>query len=63
MRALSTEELESHMHVVWLRAPISSVLTLDVLLSFKPDLFLNESLLLLKLTGAFFTQADYLQQR
>lgn len=43
------------MHVVWLRAPISSVLTLDVLLSFKPDLFLNESLLLLKLTGAFFT--------
>lgn len=38
-------------------------LTLDALLSFKLDLFSNESLLLFKLTRAFFAQPYYLEQK
>lgn len=49
-------------NLVWLRTPVSPILTLDALLSFKPDLFSNESLLLFKLTRAFFTQSYYLEQ-
>lgn len=50
-------------NLVWLKTPVSPILTLDALLSFKPDLFSNEPLLLFKLTRAFFTQPYYLEQR
>lgn len=63
MRQLCARGAVVPAHGIRLRAPTSSALTLAVLLSFKPDLLSNESLLLLELPGAFFPQPYDLQQR
>lgn len=60
--APSRKKLETQGYLVWLSTSVT-YLTLDALLPFKLDLFSNESLLLFKLTRAFFTQPYYLEQR